>query len=331
MGKNKLTKRQQIRIKKKQQRHENAITDDQCSEAPFTAKQEAIVIAHYKQHVEIEDISGKTHRCYLRKNLGTLVVGDHVIWQMNQEKDGVIIAIKPRFRELFRFNKMTGNKLIAANVEQLFIITAPEPPQAINIIDRYLMLAEIQNIKPIIIYNKIDLLDQELLQTIKDYLSYYQQLGYIVIYTSANDNIGISDLLLNLKNKISIFVGLSGVGKSTLINTILPQTDLSIGGLSEKSREGNHTTTTARLCNLPDGGRLIDCPGIRELTIDKITAAQALQGFKELAKLANDCQFRNCTHTQEINCAILAAEANNSINLERLASYRNIIAQLKIA
>ena len=331
MRKQPLTKRQQTRINKKQQQHRARATEYTSDNNILACdEQEGIVTAHYSQVVEIEDIAGVTHRCYLRKNLGTFAVGDQVIWQMNNEKNGVVVAIKPRFSELFRFNKMTGQRLIAANVEQLFIITAPEPTRAINIIDRYLMLAEIQKIKPMIIYNKTDLLDSEALNTVDDYLSYYQELGYPVIYTSANQNIGVEKLLCRLKNRTSIFVGLSGVGKSSLINTIFPDTNSRVNELSTISREGNHTTTTAKLYHFPSGGKLIDCPGIRELAIGKVSAIQVLSGFKELATLATQCQFRNCTHTQEINCAILTAEAKASVNLERLASYRNIIAQLEL-
>ena len=121
------------------------------------------------------------------------------------------------------------------------------------------------------------------------------------------------------------------LGKSSLINSVLPAATLAIGDLSEKSREGNHTTTTAQLCFLPQNGKLIDCPGIRELAIGELTPEQVLSGFKELHQLAEHCRFRNCRHLEEIDCAILQAEAKSEVNLERLASYRNILEQLNLS
>ena len=329
MSKHTLTKRQQLRIKKQQQqRSERATANINKQSSSENDKQEAVIVAQYRQHVEVCDITGKIYRCHLRKNLGALAVGDHVVWQLTADEEGVVVAIKPRHSELYRFHKLHGNKLVATNVDQLFMVTAPEPPRALNVIDRYLMLAEIQHIEPIIIYNKVDLLDAEDLHTVNDYLSYYETLGYKVIYTSANDSQGLPELLTTLYNKTSIFVGLSGVGKSSLVNTILPEAILETGELSDKSREGNHTTTTAKLCNLPQGGQLIDCPGIRELAIGDVTPTEVLQGFKELAELAAHCRFRNCHHTQEAECAILIAENVGTVNLERLASYRSILEQL---
>lgn len=331
MGKHTLTKRQQLRIKKMQQQHSERAEKKDVNQQnmSFQQEQEAVTIAQYRDHVEIADNSGTIHRCHLRKNLGALAVGDIVIWQKNSDREGVIIAVKPRQNELFRFHKTVGNKLVAANVDQLIIVTAPEPLRALNIIDRYIMLAETQKITPFIIYNKIDLLNTTALKTVKTYLAYYESLGYKVIYTSTCNKNGINTIKKYLHNKTSIFVGLSGVGKSSLINSILPETRLVTGGLSEKTREGNHTTTTARLCFIPSGGKLIDCPGIRQLAIGNITPAQVLYGFKELYELSTQCRFRNCQHVQEVGCAILQAETNSHINLERLASYRNILEQLE--
>ena len=331
MGKHTLTKRQQLRIKKMQQQSSERAAKNCDEKSSFSnQEQEGIIIAQYRDHVEVADVNNITHYCYLRKNLGELAVGDVVIWQKNNKHDGVILATKPRHSELFRFHKKTRNKLVAANINQLFIVTAPEPPRALNVIDRYIMLAEIQGITPIIIYNKIDLVKNSELQTLRNYLSYYEELGYTVIYASTQTKKGISDIEKYLHNKASILVGLSGVGKSSIINSILPEAASVIGHLSEKSGEGNHTTTTAKLYFLPNDGKLIDCPGIRELAIGDVTAAQVLYGFKELRELAVNCGFRNCRHTQEINCAILQAEANSEVNLERLASYRNILEQLNL-
>jgi ribosome biogenesis GTPase len=329
MTKTKLSDQQKNRINQQHdKRRERADAGLLIDDASLGHEQEGLVIAHHGQHLTLAAADGSKHRCYARKNLGAIAVGDQVIWRAGEQEFGVIVAVKPRRSELFRYNKFEGNKLVAANVDQLFIVVACEPPRAMNVIDRYLMLAELQRITPIIVFNKVDLLDAEDLADIKEYLSYYQTLNYPVLYCSTTNEEGITALLKQLADKTSIFVGLSGVGKSSLIKMILPGEDLTIGELSEKSREGNHTTTTAKLYNLPQGGHLIDCPGIRELSVGSLTAQEVLRGFKELAAEAAQCQFRDCSHSHEPGCALLAGLASEKINPDRFASYQSIVAQL---
>lgn len=327
MGKDRLTKRQQQRIEKKQQQKRlraQTTTDYQKNDN----EQVGLLVTHFGQHLEVKDQDGTVHRCVARKHLGSLAVGDHVIWCAEQHGDGVIVAVEPRQSELYRYHKHEGNKLFAANVDQLFIVVAIEPPRAMNIIDRYIMLAELQQITPVIVFNKTDLLSPDDLSEFTILLNYYQRLGYSVLYTSAQQQDGITKLLQSLVSHRSIVVGLSGVGKSSLIKTLLPTESITIGELSEVSREGNHTTTNTRLYQLPQGGELIDCPGIRELAMGKLDAQQVILGFKELAELANRCQFRDCNHQQEPGCAIIAALNNDQCNPDRFASYQNIIAEI---
>lgn len=324
MSKRNLSDQQKRRIDKLQQRHR--------SEAEKTKSdgegQAGLIVAHFGKNIEVEDRGGKVWRCFLRQNLGVAAVGDQVIWTSGDNDTHVITAIMPRKNSLTRYNKFTGEKLIAANIDQIFIVVAIEPPRAINVLDRYLMLAELQRIKPIIIYNKIDLLDAEQLAQQKEFLQLYQDLGYEVIYTSVNDAQTIAKLSALLVNKTSVFVGLSGVGKSSLIKAIAPDAEIMVGELSDKSREGNHTTTTARLYHLANNATLIDCPGIRELAMGDLTPQQVIGGFKELARLAADCQFRDCQHEHETGCAILAAIESGKLAPDRLISYHNIINEI---
>lgn len=328
MGKHKLTKQQLLAIKKQQEKKRQRAEQTAEQQHHVEHEQRGLLVTHYGQQCDVEDQNGQVQRCFSRKNLGSLAVGDHVIWAPQAQGDNVIVAVEPRQSELFRYNKFEGNKLVVSNIDQLFIVVAIEPSRAINVIDRYIMLAEIQNIQPIIVFNKTDLLDAEQLQHYQQHLAYYQQLSYPVFFCSTVNVEGISSIQQQLIEHRSVFVGLSGVGKSSLVKTLMPEQAIAIGELSEKSREGNHTTTTAKLFHLPNGGDVIDCPGIRELAMGDLTSTQVLSGFKDLAALAQDCQFRDCSHSHEPGCAILAAIAANELNPERFESYRSIIAEI---
>ena len=320
MAKRYLTDQQRTRIAKKQQ-------DLLVADQDISATQEGLIIAHYGKTLDVETAAGETFRCHARQNLGAIAAGDQVLFGLTLQNEGIITAIKPRHSELYRYNKFEGNKLVAANIDQLFIITAAEPKRALNVIDRYLVLAHLQHIKPIIVFNKIDTLDTETLAAFDDFFSDYIELGYQVIYTSAVTE-QLTALTALLPHKNSIFLGVSGVGKSSIIQALLPEETLTIGELSAKSGEGTHTTTTAKLFHLAGGGNLIDCPGIRELNLGELTAQQVISGFYDLAVLAEKCQFRNCSHEHEPGCAILAAEKTDTINHDRLASYRTIMTQI---
>jgi ribosome biogenesis GTPase len=238
-------------------------------------------------------------------------------------------AALDRHSELLRPNNHGELKPVAANIDFIVIVIAVEPYAHANLIDRYLVAAEASDIEPVLLLNKADLLNDENRQRLEPLLEQYRSLGYRTLQASTASSHGLDELKALLADHISVFVGQSGVGKSSLINSLLPGADLRVGALSEQSRKGKHTTTTARLFHFPDGGDLIDSPGIREFGLWHMTEDQVLSGFRELADLQGHCRFRDCRHEQEPGCAFLEAVDNGSISEQRFNSYRQILNSMQ--
>ena len=219
-------------------------------------------------------------------------------------------------------------KPVAANVDRLIIVFAPLPTPYTNLIDRYLVAAEQADIEPLLVMNKSDLLktspNPELLQWLDD----YSRLGYRTLLLSAGEGDGLDNLRAELKDHTSVFVGQSGVGKSSLINALLPGQDLRVGALSESTGKGTHTTTTAKLFHFPAGGDLIDSPGIREFGLTHISHDELLEGFIEFRPFLGHCRFRDCQHLHEPGCALLQAVEAGDISAIRMSSYRHILSTL---
>ncbi len=337
MSKRKLTRRQAWRIEKIQSeragrasKREDKILG-QLDHNELGPEQEGLVIAHYGTLVTVEatagENQGKTTRCHLRANLGSLVTGDRVIWR-DGEPNGVIVAVLERDSELSRPDPYGDMKTIAANIDRIIIVIAAYPEPHANLIDRYLVAAENLGIQPIILLNKIDRIDDNIKPKLDDLKACYTQLNYDWLDVSSTTETGIDQLTTYLANYTSIFVGQSGVGKSSLINVLLPGLDLKVGGLTEATQQGTHTTTTAQLFHLPQGGHLIDSPGIREFGLWHMEPEDLLYGFREFQPFLGHCKFRNCAHETEPGCAIQAALENGDISEKRMASYRYILQTL---
>jgi ribosome biogenesis GTPase len=337
MSKRRLTRQQAWRIEKVQaERAKRAAKRDASAEQALTAgdlgsEQEGLVVAHYGTQVAVESAPGVSQRCHLRANIEGLVTGDKVIW-CEGEPTGVVVAQSPRDSVLSRPDAQGKLKPVAANIDQIILVLAPLPEPHANLIDRYLVAAETVGIEPVILLNKTDLLeqDEDLDKSIDSLLAIYPGLGYQVLRASCQLSDGMTQLHAALKDRTSVFVGQSGVGKSSLVNVLLPEIDLRVGALSETTQKGTHTTTTAQLFHLPHGGTLIDSPGIREFGLWHMTRQQIEAGFREFGPHLGHCKFRDCIHEQEPQCALLAAAASGEISERRLASYRHMVASLEL-
>lgn len=338
MSKRKLTRRQAWRVKKIQhERSERAskkanFVDQQLSEGALGDEQQGLVIAHYGSQVDVEcqqgSDAGEIFRCHLRANLDALVTGDRVIWRAGNPT-GVIVANQARASELSRPDIHGQLRPVAANIDYIVIVIAPLPTPHANLIDRYLVAAESVGIEPLILLNKVDLIDDGNRSQLEQLLSIYPDIGYRVLQASTQTMDGLSALKTVLKDRTSVFVGQSGVGKSSLINALLPGVDSKVGALSKAHGKGTHTTTTAKLFHFPDGGDLVDSPGIREFGLWHMERQQVLESFVEFRPYLGGCKFRDCQHQSEPGCALLAAVEQGEITQRRLASFESIANSLE--
>lgn len=338
MAKRRISDQQKRRINHIQQkRREKAgrnqlAKSEQLSNQGLGPEQNGQVITNYGQTLLIEDENQQLYRCVARQNLGSIVCGDKVIWQASlshdtQAKEGVIVAVDERDSLLQKPGFGGKLKPMAANINQIVIVSAVQPPPNAYLIDRYLIAAENLPATPIILLNKIDLLDETNRHEIEQMIENYQQIGYKVITASKITDQGFGRLLDELKTHTSIFVGLSGVGKSSVINQLMPELNIRVGELSEASGEGTHTTTSSTLYHLPCGGKLIDSPGVRDFGLWNTSADDILHGFIEFKDAIGHCKFSNCSHQQEPGCAIQQTLQDKKISPQRFDNYQKILKE----
>jgi ribosome biogenesis GTPase len=334
MAKRKLNKRQAWRINKiQQERGERADKKEtqihhELEGGDLGPEQNGQVISHFGTQVLVEGADGAQERCYMRANLGGLVTGDKVAWRLGNEGLGVVVAKHERQCELQRPNMYGELKTVAANIDYMVIVVAPEPHAHRNLTDRYLVAAEVSGIEPVLCLNKTDLVNDDNREHFETLIHDYKEIGYGFVQASAVSDNGLDELKGFLQDRISVFVGQSGVGKSSIISKLLPGEDIRVGGLREQSKTGKHTTTTATLFHFPSGGDLIDSPGIREYGLWHMEEHQILEGFKELEPFAGMCKFRDCKHQAEPGCAMKAALTDGHVSQGRFDSYQQIVDSL---
>ncbi len=280
----------------------------------------------------VADQRGEVFRCATRRVLKTLatdqrhvvVAGDRVMFlpvENTQPQEGVIERIEPRQGSICRASRGRQHTIVT-NVDQLLIVaSAAEPRLKPNLIDRLILAGEKGRIRPILCINKIDLIDPADLQPL---VGVYSQMGYQVLLLSAETGFGMERFRRVLIGKESVVAGQSGVGKSSLLNTVAPGLKLRVETVSAETEKGRHTTTTARLLPLDFGGWVVDTPGIRQFQLWDVTPEEVPGYFRDLRPYVSLCRFPDCTHTHEDDCAIKDAVADGRIDERRYESYCHI-------
>jgi ribosome biogenesis GTPase len=329
MTRRKLSKQQRNRIQANRQAQTEGLRNAPDNPAADSHALRGLVISHFGQQLDVESLEGDNRgslvRCFQRSNLEPLVAGDEVMWEPG-EPEGVVVAALPRRSVLCRPSRPGVLKPVAANIDTLVIVIAPQPEPHYNLVDRYLVAAEQMGAKVVLLLNKCDLLPAAPeTDFVNELLALYEKLGYQTHRLSCRTGAGRDALLKLLSTRTSVIVGQSGVGKSALVNLLLPGIEAEEGALSQVRTKGRHTTTAARLYHFSEGGRLIDSPGIREFGLWHIEPREILQNFIEFRPFLGHCQFRDCRHEHEAGCALLKAVDAGKIDARRLHSYQFIL------
>ena len=288
----------------------------------------ATVISHFGNEILICDDNAQRHRARARQDIPPLVCGDKVTWQLTEFDDAIIVDLQPRHGTLTRSTPFKASKLIAANVDIALVVCSHKPKLNTGLLDRYLAACELADIDVHIVFNKIDTLNEKAAIQIKDQLATYQAIGYPVHYISAKQHQDIDSLKQPLLEKTSVLVGQSGVGKSSIIRALIPTAKPRVDVVSDKTNKGRHTTTTSELYTLDQHSYLIDSPGIREFGLGEIEPTALANGFREFKPHLGQCRFRDCSHTNEPGCAVIAAVQAGEISQIRFDSYQGILSSL---
>jgi len=282
---------------------------------------------------------GETYECRIKgkfrikgiKSTNPIAVGDYVDFELETDNDqvsGVIFNIHDRTNYIVRksVNLSKQTHIIAANIDQVFLmITINNPPTLTSFIDRFLVTANAYSINAILLFNKIDIYDEETLSEVKYLAHLYRKIGYECIGVSAKTGKNVDKVKALMQDKVSMFSGHSGVGKSTLVNAIEPNLNIKTKEISMLHMQGQHTTTFAEMFDLGFGAKIIDTPGIKGFGVVDMDKEEIGDYFPEFFKLKQDCKFNNCLHVKEPHCAVKKALDNDEIAFSRYRSYLQIL------
>jgi len=291
-------------------------------------QQECLVVGTFSRRMNLQlenhaEISARIKGKKLRP-----VCGDHVIAEpIQNEPEWLITSICPRKNELTRPDSRGRKEILAANLTCVVVMAAAEPKPDWFVVDRYLAAAEIMGAEGIVVFNKTDL--QQSNEKTQPILDDYEKVGYSILQCSVKDGANLDTLLSALQGETAIIVGQSGVGKSSVINYLISEADLRTGELSDSTGEGKHTTVNSVMLNLPDGGAVIDSPGVRDYAPTIENAQDVNRGFREIFELSQRCRFADCVHLREPNCAVKDAAEDNEISLRRYESYKRLMSSSK--
>jgi ribosome biogenesis GTPase len=284
------------------------------------------VVAAHGRRVVVQDTGGATHPCRLFGRSLVVVCGDRVRWVSARAEGatGLVVAVEPRRSTLARISLSGRPEPIVANLDQLIAVMAPVPSPDFALCDRYLAAAEWAGLAAAVALNKADL-PEAASAAIRAELDTYRELGYPSVATSKRLPDGAAGLGRLLRDRVSVLVGQSGVGKSSLINLLVPGVEATVREISRATEEGRHTTTASALYHLPGGGDLIDSPGVRDFSPPLPPPRDVASGFRELAAAAPGCRFADCRHAGEPGCAVEQLAESGRISRRRLASYRHLL------
>ena len=314
MTKRRINKQQSERIEKKQKHYRQ-----QTEIGNQGPTEDGLIIKRFGRHALVESEQSTRIHCSIRPTIDSLVAGDQVVWQAEGDHQGVIVSRYPRQSSLGRPDNRGVLRPVAANISQVMVVVSPKPEISWSLLDSYLVMAEYLQLKACIVLNKIDLACDGLQQQL---LRQYEPLGYTILFTSINEKNHLKKLQNVLDNQTSVFVGQSGVGKSSLIAGILPlEKEIQTGAISARTDLGQHTTSSSCLYHIPSGGMLIDSPGVREFGLWHMPANEIAKGYREFKPYLSQCKFRNCNHRNTLGCALTAAVDANLVTRTRYENY----------
>lgn len=284
----------------------------------------------------VKTVEGSVVECKIKGNFrlkgirstNPVAVGDHVEIELNSQNTAFITAIGDRKNYIIRKSQNLSKQshIIAANVDQAFLVVTVERPQtSTTFIDRFLATAEAYSVPVVLVFNKTDLLDDSLMRYQRMMTDLYETVGYKCVAVSAETGEGMDELMEMLCDRITLLSGHSGVGKSTMINRLLPGVNLRTAEISDAHNTGMHTTTFSEMLPLPGGGYIIDTPGIKGFGTFDMEPEELTSYFKEIFRFSKDCRFSNCTHTHEPGCAVLKAVEDHYIAASRYQSYLSML------